>query len=112
MVSTSWTCHHLASFPQDSRGGISRGFAQALEGWAKFDMRSLKKRKQWKDVEINTVYSDVTQDCWTAMRQNSFCMDATFDAIHRGFKANLSPIWFVLPEMLMLKILKKIKREP
>ena len=37
-------CHYLASFPQDSRGGISSGFAQAREGCARFDTRSLESK--------------------------------------------------------------------
>ena len=44
--------HHLASLPHDSRGGISKGFAQALAGWARLDTKSLKSGNVFEYSEL------------------------------------------------------------
>ena len=38
--------------PHDSRGGISKGFAQALAGWARLDTKSLKSGNVFEYFEL------------------------------------------------------------
>ena len=71
-----YSCHHhLASLPHDSRGGISKGFAQALAGWARLDTKSLK---------LGNVLNILSCVFWTSSQMVG---------------AHLSPSLFVLPAM-------------